>query len=374
MASVSVSAAHHRSFGAIRPAGARCLSVPQARVIARGLPASEAKAHAPAMHTLAAMLVLSTGLAAAPMIMPPVAWAEDTEQVEDLSNLTPAERRARVSEQRRQLLRQAREKAEAIQSPEVVDNLKSTLASKAEKAVEDGNAQRRADAEARAEALRKASVEAYNKEAAKSYKSEEKPYKATVVPPTEEDSGFKFPDIFNQSAAQEEGRPRSSKGSAESFKYTAPSLFGGQDDTPPSQATPEPAPLTPRSNRFTRAPAPEPVPAPAPVVTAAPEPAPAFSPFYRAPAPIAVQEAPAPKAPVEVRKLLEEKKVAVESQSTKRRGPLPLWLAQFLLLGMFVGVGAAATKYNKESTALLDTAGKKIVSLYQDAEAKISKQ
>ncbi len=97
-----------------------------------------------------------------------------------------------------------------------------------------------------------------------------------------------------------------------------------------------------------------PAPAPAPV---APTPAPA-------PASVKKVEAPAPK---------EEKKDAGKPPSKRRRGVMPLWLAEILVLSSFVGVGLAATKYSKESSAVLKAVGQKVVEAYSAAEKLISK-
>ncbi|KAG2486530.1 hypothetical protein HYH03_014831 [Edaphochlamys debaryana] len=126
------------------------------------------------------------------------------------------------------------------------------------------------------------------------------------------------------------------------------------------------------------APTPEPAPevaAPAP----APEPAPARPSFFSAPR----QEAPKPEPVVEVKKAApapppapakkaEPKKE--EPASKKRRGPLPLWLAELMVMGSFAGVFVATTKYEAETKKVLALAGTKAKELYFQAEKALAAQ
>ncbi|KAG2446521.1 hypothetical protein HYH02_008508 [Chlamydomonas schloesseri] len=122
---------------------------------------------------------------------------------------------------------------------------------------------------------------------------------------------------------------------------------------------------------FNSAPAPavvEPTPAPAP----APEPAkPAW---WETPAPkpepvVEVKKVEAKKA--EPPKKVEAKKEPAGKQ--KRRGPLPLFLAEVVVLGGFAGVVAAATKYSDETNKVLALAGAKVKELYGKAESALAK-
>jgi hypothetical protein len=65
--------------------------------------------------------------------------------------------------------------------------------------------------------------------------------------------------------------------------------------------------------------------------------------------------------------------VKANVNGTKRRGPLPLWLTEILLLGVYVGVGLAVTKYCKESSQVTAAVGEKIVEAY-NAVVKLIKQ
>ncbi|PNW76056.1 hypothetical protein CHLRE_12g549350v5 [Chlamydomonas reinhardtii] len=117
-----------------------------------------------------------------------------------------------------------------------------------------------------------------------------------------------------------------------------------------------------------------PAPAPAPAVvepTPAPEPAkPAFS--WNTPAP-----APKPEPVVEAKKpepkKAEQPKKEEPAGKQKRRGPLPLFLAEVVVLGGFAGVVAAATKYSAETNKALALAGAKVKELYGMAESALAK-
>ncbi|GLC34860.1 hypothetical protein PLESTM_000247700 [Pleodorina starrii] len=100
-----------------------------------------------------------------------------------------------------------------------------------------------------------------------------------------------------------------------------------------------------------------------------PEPAPA-----PAPAPFRRQE-PKPEPVAEVKqaakKAAEEPKKQAAPQ--KRRGPLPLFLAEVLVLGGFAGVGLAVTKYSEQTDAALALAGAKGKELVAAAEVALAK-
>lgn len=139
---------------------------------------------------------------------------------------------------------------------------------------------------------------------------------------------------------------------------------------PPVTAEPEeaPAPAVPRFGGFSfgkssEAPAPAaPVPAPAPAA-----PAPAARPVVPVPVPV---PAPALVKEVEQKKPEPKKAEAPKAQpvSKKRRGPLPLWFAEILVLGAYVGLGLAATKYSEQTGKLLGGVWSKVVELYSAAE------
>lgn len=57
----------------------------------------------------------------------------------------------------------------------------------------------------------------------------------------------------------------------------------------------------------------------------------------------------------------------------KRRGPLPLFLAEVLVLGGFAGVGLAVTKYASETNKALAVAGAKAKELLDAAQAAVAK-
>eukprot|EP00879_Flechtneria_rotunda_P033838 GHRR01037656.1.p3 GENE.GHRR01037656.1~~GHRR01037656.1.p3 ORF type:complete len:139 (-),score=64.80 GHRR01037656.1:145-561(-) len=92
------------------------------------------------------------------------------------------------------------------------------------------------------------------------------------------------------------------------------------------------------------------------------------------PVPVPVPN-PAP-AKVEVPNKQEAKKEATQSAAAKpgkRRGPLPLWFAEILVLFAYAGIGLAVTKYSKESDAVLKAASEKVVQLYNTAEKAVGK-
>lgn len=99
--------------------------------------------------------------------------------------------------------------------------------------------------------------------------------------------------------------------------------------------------------------------------------------IHAPPLPPCCRQVPAPAAPV---KKAEPPKPAAKpappaaAKSTKRRGPLPLWLAELLVLGAYVGVGLAATKYSAQSGAALKVAGAKVAEAYAALEQLTKKK
>ncbi len=122
--------------------------------------------------------------------------------------------------------------------------------------------------------------------------------------------------------------------------------------------------------------APKPEPAPAPT------PEPAFPSLFStpsnppAPKPATVVEPPKP-APVQAPKPI-IKPVAkpapakpAASKPGKRRGPLPLFLAQLLVLLGLGGLGVAATKYSEQTDAALAAVTKQVLQLYKQVEKAV---
>lgn len=80
------------------------------------------------------------------------------------------------------------------------------------------------------------------------------------------------------------------------------------------------------------------------------------------------------EAPAPAKK--EAPKKAEPAKPTDRRsrthGWMPLWLAEFLVLGSFVGLGLAATKYSSQTDAVLKAAGQKAKEAYEAAEKLVN--
>lgn len=53
--------------------------------------------------------------------------------------------------------------------------------------------------------------------------------------------------------------------------------------------------------------------------------------------------------------------------SGKRQGPLPLWVAEFAVLGLYAALAASVTKYSKESAAAIGAVGKLVKDLAKKA-------
>jgi len=88
-----------------------------------------------------------------------------------------------------------------------------------------------------------------------------------------------------------------------------------------------------------------------------------------APTPEPKKEAPKKETPKPAAAVKEAPK-----KPGKRRGPLPMWFAQILMLGVFGGVGLAATKYLNESEAVLKVVGEKVGQAYKAVEKLANKQ
>lgn len=78
----------------------------------------------------------------------------------------------------------------------------------------------------------------------------------------------------------------------------------------------------------------------------------------------------ATKAAEESRK---EQPAAAALKSKKRRGPLPLFVAELLVLGTFAGLVLAVTKYSEQTGKTLEVAGAKGKELVAAAEQAIAK-
>ncbi len=64
----------------------------------------------------------------------------------------------------------------------------------------------------------------------------------------------------------------------------------------------------------------------------------------------------------------------METTTKKRKGPLPLWLAEFLLIGLYAAIVLAATKYNSASRAVLAKVGSLVQSGYAQVEKLLPKK
>lgn len=106
--------------------------------------------------------------------------------------------------------------------------------------------------------------------------------------------------------------------------------------------------------------------APTPAAPVTPPPAPAVTPFRAAPEPPKPKPAP---VVVESKKVETKKAAAVDNKKAgKRRGPLPLWFAEVLVLGAYAGLFLAVTKYSKQSGEVLSAVWAKIVQAYAALE------
>jgi hypothetical protein len=113
-----------------------------------------------------------------------------------------------------------------------------------------------------------------------------------------------------------------------------------------------PAPAAPAAPSFFSAPAPAPAPKP---VLPPPAPAPKKAP--------AVKEAPKKAAPA-----------AAATKPGKRRGPLPLWLAEVLVLAAYVGGFLAVTRYSEQSGKVAGAVWAKVVAAYSAVEKLVGKK
>jgi hypothetical protein len=57
----------------------------------------------------------------------------------------------------------------------------------------------------------------------------------------------------------------------------------------------------------------------------------------------------------------------------KRRGPLPLWFAEILMLGAYAGLFLAVTKYSQQSGQVLKAVWAKVVEAYNALDKLINK-
>mmetsp|Transcript_15695 Transcript_15695/g.37284 ORF Transcript_15695/g.37284 Transcript_15695/m.37284 type:complete len:308 (-) Transcript_15695:161-1084(-) len=227
----------------------------------------------------------------------------------DDSSLSPSERRQLAIERRKELLAKAREKAEQNAASVGEDSAPPPVA---ESAPEPAEAPKpRADLSLDLKAM------------LQDYQSSSSP------------SGGS-----SQSQAAE---PQDSEPQAEAEPKNNP-LFGF-GTSKPAAATPTPAaeenpPAQMPSLKFS---APK------------PEPAPAKQEPKEAPKPVPAKDASA----TDIKK------------SGKRKGPLPLFLAQLLMGGVLVGVGAAGTKYSRETSEASKVAGAFLRKWLTTAEAAI---
>lgn len=126
-------------------------------------------------------------------------------------------------------------------------------------------------------------------------------------------------------------------------------------------------PLPPRSLLLFQPKASAPAVTPAPVAPVTPLPAPSL--FNKAPEP-AVKPPKAPE-PVQQKKAAPEAAKPAAADSKKRRGPLPLWFAEVLVLGAYAGMFLAVTKYSKQSGEVLAGLWAKVVEAYNALDKMI---
>ncbi|KAL6754475.1 hypothetical protein V8C86DRAFT_3028088 [Haematococcus lacustris] len=309
----------------------------------------------PALHTppalLAVMAALSTGLLAAPIVLPPSAQAIDCE------NTSGFERRQCELEKRREILRQAREKAEqpgGAAAPAVAD---------AEDTADESDASSR-----RLELPRNLkATDLYEEQAAKALKApvanplESSPLNFSLPAMPEKLSDIKPPDLSNLAKDLSDLKD---KGFSAFDLPEAPSA-------PSAPSAPAPAPPATTRIELPRYQAAQPTerrqilstPDPAPPAAPAP-PAPAIPSPAQPPAPT-----PLPTKVVEPASVKNAPQTAVTAKAGKRRGPLPLPVAQLLELGLMAGFVAAITKYNDQTTKVADAVWKVIVAAYTKLES-----
>jgi hypothetical protein len=68
-----------------------------------------------------------------------------------------------------------------------------------------------------------------------------------------------------------------------------------------------------------------------------------------------------------------EAKKAEPAKPGKRRGPLPLWFAEILMLGAYAGLFLAVTKYSQQSGQVLKAVWGKVLEAYKALEKLVSK-
>lgn len=85
----------------------------------------------------------------------------------------------------------------------------------------------------------------------------------------------------------------------------------------------------------------------------------------------AVQVQPPKPAPAAKVVVSEPAKAAPAAKSGKRAGPLPLWFAQFLLLGLFGALFVAITKFQDQFLKACDTGLATVVKLYRQLESAL---
>ncbi|KAJ9512919.1 hypothetical protein QJQ45_029064 [Haematococcus lacustris] len=142
-------------------------------------------------------------------------------------------------------------------------------------------------------------------------------------------------------------------------------------EAPPAPSAPAPAPPATTRIELPRYQAAQPTerrqilstPDPAPPAAPAP-PAPAIPSPAQPPAPT-----PLPTKVVEPASVKNAPQTAVTAKAGKRRGPLPLPVAQLLELGLMAGFVAAITKYNDQTTKVADAVWKVIVAAYTKLES-----
>ncbi|KAJ9512742.1 hypothetical protein QJQ45_019047 [Haematococcus lacustris] len=142
-------------------------------------------------------------------------------------------------------------------------------------------------------------------------------------------------------------------------------------EAPPAPSAPAPAPPTTTRIELPRYQAAQPT--ERRQILSTPDPTPPAAPAPPAPAIPSPAQPPAPTPlPTKVMEPVSVKnapQTPVTAKAGKRRGPLPLPVAQLLELGLMAGFVAAITKYNDQTTKVADAVWKVIVAAYTKLES-----
>ncbi|WIA35186.1 hypothetical protein OEZ86_003651 [Tetradesmus obliquus] len=296
-------------------AGTRSAARPaRAAVVSRASRGQEVTLFDRLAPSLLAAAVTLSGATAMDAAYAPPAFADDEEV------MSPYQKRQAELERRRELLREAREKAAARASGEAAPAAAPAAAAAPAPAPAS-------DFASRAAGLKKEASSAYES-AAKNRPAAPAPTPAeSEEPSTPLFGGFSFSKPAEPAPAPAAPAPAASSSSGFS--------------TPPDPWKSTRAPVAP-------VPVPVPVPAPAPAKIEVKKDEPA-------------QPKPAPAAAKPASDLTPNGK-------HRTHGIMPLWLGEILVLGSYIGLGLAVTKYASQSEAVLKAAGQKVKEAYEAAE------